>query len=175
VIDSVAILLSLDGGVSFPDTIATGEPNGSSYLWDVPDIDSKTARIKVMATDCALNEGVGASASDFTLWGSISGAERPDVAGTPPDVVLEIAGGNPISGESRIVLGLPVPAGVRLAVYDVAGRCLSNLVDGHLPEGYHAVRWSGYAPDGVRLGPGIYFLRLDSGRGIRTIKAVVAR
>jgi len=175
VIDSVAILLSLDSGLSFPDTIAAGEPNDLSYLWDVPDIDSKTARIKVVATDCAMNEGVGETASDFTLWGSISGAERPDIVGAPPDVVLEIAGGNPISGESRLVLGLPVPAEVKLAVYDVTGRCLSSIVDGYLPEGYHAVRWSGSTPDGVRLGPGIYFLRLDSGGGVRTVKAVVAR
>ena len=175
VIDSVAILLSLDSGFSFPDTIAAGEPNDLSYLWDVPDIDSKTARIKVVATDCALNDGVGASTSDFALWGSISGAERLDIAGTPPDVVLEIAGGNPVSGESRLVLGLPVPADVSLAVYDVTGRCLNNLVDGQLTEGYHAVRWSGLTPDGTRLGPGIYFLRLASGRDVRTVKAVVAR
>ncbi len=175
VIDSVAIMLSLDGGASFPDTIAAGEPNDSSYLWDVPDIDCNTARIKVVAADCALNEGAGISSSDFTLWGSTSGARLPDIAGTPAGVVLEIAGGNPISGESKIVLGLPVPAEVRLAVYDVTGRCLSSLVDGQLTEGYHAVRWSGLAPDGGRLGPGIYFLRLASGIDVRTVKAVVAR
>jgi hypothetical protein len=174
-IASVAILLSLDGGSTFPDTIASGEPNDSSYLWDVPDIDSGTARIKVVATDCALNEGTDISASDFTLWGSISGIARPDVEGRPPDLVLEIADGNPIHGESRIVFGLPVRADVRLAVYDIAGRCLGRLISGELGEGYHSVRWRGADPSGARLGPGIYFLRLDCGQNSRTVKAVLAR
>jgi hypothetical protein len=174
-IDSVTILLSLDGGIAFPDTIAAGELNDGSYLWDVPDIDSKTARIRVVAVDCALNEGEAVSASDFTLWGSISGAEYPDVSDMPSGISLEIRGGNPMGRESRVVFGLPVAAGVRLAVYDVAGRCLGNLVDGRLPEGYHAVRWSDCEPAGARLGPGIYFLRLVSGEDTRTVKAIVAR
>jgi len=173
-VDSVAILLSLDGGMTFPDTIASGEPDDSSYIWDVPDIDSGTARIKVVATDCAMNEGSGVSASDFTLWGSLSGVEHHDVAGAPQGVVLEISGGNPLDHGSRIVFGLPAPAGVRLAVYDVKGRCISSLVSGHLAEGYHAVRWPGSGPDGTKFGPGIYFVRLDSQTGSRTVKVVVA-
>jgi|GEM_PF-1503955 len=174
-IGSVTILLSLDGGMTFPDTLATGEPDDSSYLWDVPDIDSKTARIKVVAADCALNEGEGISASDFTLWGNISGVQRREMEGVPKEAVLEISGGNPVGGESQVVFGLPAPAGVRLAVYDVTGRCMGALVDGQLDEGYHAVRWRGSWPDGGRLGPGIYFVRLDSRMGTRTVKAVVAR
>jgi hypothetical protein len=173
VIDSVAILLSLDGGLTYSDTIATGEPNDSSYLWTVPDLDSKTARIKVVATDCAMNDGDDSSDSDFVLWGTISGVESPHVTGTPSGVVLEIAGGNPVGGSSRVLLGLPSAGRVRLAVYDVTGRCLADLMEGHLAEGYHAVRFGGQARDGTHLGPGVYFLRLKTERGSKTVKAVV--
>jgi hypothetical protein len=174
-VDSVTILLSLDGGMTFPVTIATGEPDDSSYLWDVPDIDSKTARIKVVATDCALNDGEGVSAADFTLWGSISGVASDRPVGIPAGVVLEISGGNPLAGDSRIVFGLPAPAGVKLALYDVTGRLIGGLVDGYVAQGYHSVRWRDSGPEGARLGPGVYFVRFESPAGSRTVKAVVAR
>jgi hypothetical protein len=109
------------------------------------------------------------------LWGTISGVERPVIADLPSGLVLEIAGGNPLVSGSRIVFGLPSPAEVKLDVYDVTGRRLAGLIEGHLPQGYHAVRWSGSASDDLRLGPGLYFLRLDSEAGCRTVKAVVAR
>jgi hypothetical protein len=173
VVDSVTILLSLDGGSTYPDTIATGEPNDSSYLWTVPDIDSKTARMKIVATDCAVNDGEDTSDFDFVLWGTTSGAESQRIAGTPAGLELRISGTNPIGAGSRIVLGLPSPARVRLAVYDVTGRCLADLIEGQLEEGYHAVSWSGLARDGTYLGPGLYFLRLDTERGSKTAKAVV--
>jgi hypothetical protein len=174
VIDSVAVLLSLDSGITFPHTIATGEVNDGSYLWNVPDIDSKTARIKIVATDCATNEGIDSSDSDFTLWGTTSGVEKPDMAGTPAAISLDVTGGNPVKGGTRLVFGLPYSANVRLAVYDVTGRCLSDLMHGYLPEGYHAVRWNCRAQDGSRLRPGLYFIRLDSDAGGRSAKVVVA-
>jgi hypothetical protein len=174
-VDSVAILLSLDGGLTYPDTIAAGEPNDSSYVWDVPDLDSKTARIKVVATDCALNEGEDVSDSDFVLWGTISGSDEPAETGIPPGIVLRISDGNPVYGGSRITFGLPFPGHVRLAVYDVAGRCLADLMEGSLEEGYHSIRWSAKTANGSPLSPGLYFLRLDTQRGGKTTKAVVAR
>jgi hypothetical protein len=173
VIDSVAILLSLDGGLTYPDTIATGEANDSSYLWSVPDVDSKTARIKIVAIDCAMNEGEDVSDSDFVLWGTVSGAPSPSVAAPLAGVMLEITGGNPVHAGSRVVFGLPAPGRVHLAVYDVSGRCLADLVKGYVDEGLHAVRWSGQGRDGSRLGPGLYFLRLDTDKGSRMAKAVV--
>jgi len=36
-VDSVSIYYSIDGGSTFPYTIATGEPNDSVYLWNVPE------------------------------------------------------------------------------------------------------------------------------------------
>jgi hypothetical protein len=174
VIESVAILLSTDSGTTFPDTIATGEANDSSFMWTVPDIDSKTARIRVAATDCASNQGTDISDGDFTLWGLISGIDVPDIAGNPAEVVLELEGGNPVHPDSRIVFGIPEAASVKLGIYDVAGRLVANVASGRLPAGYHAVHWGRETSAGLRLGPGIYFVRLDCERGSDTIKAVVA-
>jgi len=174
VIDSIAILLSLDGGLTYPDTVATGEPNDSSYLWVVPDVDSKSARIKIVATDCAMNYGDDLSDSDFVLWGSVSGIESPEMPKAVAGPVLEITGGNPIGTGSTIVFGIPCPGRIHLAIYDVSGRRLADLVKGYFEEGYHAVGWSGQGHDGSRLSPGIYFLRLKTEKGCRMAKAVVA-
>ena len=54
-VESIAILLSSDGGTSWPDTIAADEANDLCYVWDVPDISSDRARIKVVAVDGAEN------------------------------------------------------------------------------------------------------------------------
>jgi hypothetical protein len=172
---SVTILLSTDGGLTFPDTITTGELNDSSYTWIVPDVDSKTARVKVIGIDGAMNEGSDLSDSDFILWGATSGVGVAGRSGVPAETTLEITDGNPVSANSRIVFGLPASSHVSLDVYDVTGRLVSNLVQGPMSEGYHAIRWNGRVSRGISLSPGVYFLRLDCGEKSRTAKAVIAR
>jgi len=79
-VDSVSIYYSTDGGASFPDTIATGEVNDSTYVWTVPGTLSETCRVKVVAYDAAANEGSDVSDGDFTI------APPPDL--TPPEVTV---------------------------------------------------------------------------------------
>jgi hypothetical protein len=172
-IDSVAILLSTDSGLSFPDTIAGGLPNDSSFLWTVPDVDSKTARIKVVATDGGMNEGADLSDGDFTLWGTISGVEVPYASETPDHMTLTITGGNPIGSGSKIVLGVPTATHISLDIYDVGGRRVARLISGHVGRGYHTMPWAAASRHGADLGPGIYFLRLDSEVCCRTVKLAV--
>ncbi len=46
---SVDILLSADGGITFPTALAAGTPNDGSQAVTLPDINTSTARIKVQA------------------------------------------------------------------------------------------------------------------------------
>jgi hypothetical protein len=174
-VDSIAILLSTDGGATYPDTIASGEDNDGSFLWAVPDMDTKTARIKIVAVDGVLHEGYDESDADFTLWGTVSGV-RPRVTRDAPDeAVLNVSGGNPLAEEASIEFGVPEAAHVRLAVYDVSGRLVAGLVDDRVARGYHVMRWDGRTSAGRRAGAGIYFVRLGSDEGVRTAKVVIAR
>jgi hypothetical protein len=172
---SITILLSTDGGSTFPDTVAVGEINDSSFTWIVPDVDSKTARIKVVAIDGALKEGYDLSDGDFTLWGSISGVSGPWPEAKPTEVVLDISGGNPVSDGTGITFGIPGSAHVRMGLFDVTGRLIATLIDGRVAEGYHTVRWSSAVGDGIRPAPGIYFVRLECDWGSKTAKAILAR
>jgi hypothetical protein len=171
----ITILLSVDSGLTFPDTIASGEWNDGSYIWPVPDLDSRTARIKVVGADDAQNTGSDISDADFTLWGSTSGIDSRQFAGMPDEVVLDVASGNPSSSGWDIVFGLPVSGAVRVGVYAVTGRLVRMLVEGSRAEGYHVVSWDGTGELGRQLSPGIYFVRFESQESQRTAKIVVAK
>jgi hypothetical protein len=174
-VTSVTIVLSTDGGTSYPDTIAKDEDNDGSFLWTVPDVDSKTARIKVLAYDGVPHEGSDASDSDFTLWGSTSGVAGWDFTGVPARVVLRVVNGGVLTSGTEIVFGLPRQADVRIGIYDAAGRHLRDLVNGRREEGYHSLGWNWTGPITGTLSPGIYFLRLDTGQDALTAKVVIAR
>ena len=66
-VESVSLLLSRDGGSTFPDTIATGEPNDSSYVWLVPGTYSTRCVLKVVAYDAAGNSGQDDSDATFSI------------------------------------------------------------------------------------------------------------
>ena len=77
---------------------------------------------------------------------------------------------NPFVGETTLGFDLPQTSTVSLAVFDLLGRKVSNLIsDEALPAGRHEFRF-----DGGRLAPGVYFYRLRSGDASVTKRMVVA-
>lgn len=48
---------------------------------------------------------------------------------------------------------------VRIAVFDLTGRRVRELVNAFQPGGEHAMTWDGRADDGHRVRPGMYFIR----------------
>lgn len=77
--------------------------------------------------------------------------------------------------EVRLRLALPSRMAVRLAVYDIAGRRRSTLLDGELPGGVTEVTWDGRDPSGERVTSGVYFIRLTHAGGARMSKIVMIR
>ena len=80
---------------------------------------------------------------------------------------------NPATGANRIAFGLPAEARVRLAIYDVRGRLVRPLVDGVLPAGRHERAWDGTDTRGARVGPGVYFYRLEAPMGQRVERLIL--
>jgi len=173
-VTAVNIYLSLDGGTTYPETLATGEANDGVFTWTVEDLNSKAARIKVEALDAASNAGSDASDADFTLWGTTSGV-GPDVADVPAEVTLRVRDGNPITSVSHVVYGVPRAMHVTVGLYDVAGRMLARPVDMNAGAGYGSVEWSSFERRAPGLSSGIYFIRLDTDAGVRIAKVVLAR
>jgi len=174
-VTSIAILLSTDGGTTWPDTVAAGEANDSTYIWDVPDISSNMARIKVVAVDGAENQGIDVSDADFILWGTTAGVPVPAGPGVPEAQELAVLGGNPVGAVAQILYGVPQGSWVNLSIYDVRGRFIKGLVDAYRQAGYYSIDWDGAGRSGAGRGPGIYFARLECNGTRTTVKIVIAK
>jgi hypothetical protein len=64
---------------------------------------------------------------------------------------------------------------VRLAVYDLAGRRVSVLMEGPRDEGRYEAEWNGRSASGDRVASGVYFARLEVGGESVTRKVVLLR
>jgi hypothetical protein len=77
---------------------------------------------------------------------------------------------NPFNPTTSIAYSLQEPGAVRLNVYDIQGRHIQTLVDGHLPAGSHRVDFE--ARD---LPSGTYVYQLSTTRGTQTRKMVLVK
>ncbi len=70
---------------------------------------------------------------------------------------------NPFSAHTTIRFDLPSGAMVRLEVFDVSGRRVKVLAHHYYPPGYQAIEWDQRNDAGGRVGPGVYFYRIEAG------------
>ena len=66
-------------------------------------------------------------------------------------------------------------AGVDVAVYDIAGRRVTSLAQGTMPEGVHTVRWDLTSASRHRVSPGVYFCRLRVNGAQAAVERIVTR
>jgi hypothetical protein len=105
----------------------------------------------------------------ISLFGPIV-ARAADAAG--PLAILAVAP-NPTAGALRVEYATPRAGALRLQVLDLQGRRLATLVEGTRPAGRAQIVWT--AAGGRDLGPGVYFLRLDSGGRSDVRRFAIAR
>jgi immune inhibitor A len=170
-VDSVSILLSTDGGATFPTVLAHGEANDSSYVWTVAGPMSEHCRIRVLAYDASGYTGYDTSDSDFTIY---------DPAGViydrPVDFRIVSVKPNPTSAGAQIVFSSP-QRGAQVKVYDVAGRVVRALAvrAGEADGGAFEAFWDGTNSQGSAMSPGVYFVRVTSGVKTQTARITIAR
>ncbi|MFH1278158.1 MAG: FlgD immunoglobulin-like domain containing protein [Candidatus Eisenbacteria bacterium] len=93
----------------------------------------------------------------------------------PLRVVLAPNAPNPFNPATTIGYTLDRARPVRLAVYDQAGRLVSELVRGAGEPGSHTAVWDGRDRFGHEVGSGVYFYRLDAGPLSETRKMTLIR
>ena len=87
-VTAVDLKWSTNGGLSFPDTIATGVPNTGTYAWTVRGLPSATARVRVRAHDGGGNLGSDSSHVNFTIAGwTITASAGPNGSVSPAGAV----------------------------------------------------------------------------------------
>ena len=79
---------------------------------------------------------------------------------------------NPGPGVRTFAFTMGQAGSARLNVYDVSGRLVARLAEGPMAAGPHRVQWSGRTDAGAPVGTGIYFARLESTDGSRTLKVI---
>lgn len=82
---------------------------------------------------------------------------------------------NPAISTITFQYSLGKPADVKLSVYNILGQEVRSLSTGHQSAGNKTVQWDGYDNQGRRLGMGIYFCRLQTGKHTTAEKIILLR
>jgi hypothetical protein len=93
-------------------------------------------------------------------WNSASGVETPMPVATTrllPNVP------NPFNPMTEIRFELDRPQQVRVTVYDVTGRLVKVLADGHMESGPQTRIWQGRDSGGRQVPSGVYYVRMIAG------------
>ncbi len=82
---------------------------------------------------------------------------------------------NPFNPMTNIKFDLPRSSRVKLAVYDLAGRLVRELVNEDLGAATHTVRWDGTDQSGRRQASGVYYYRLVTDERVVTKKMTLVK
>jgi immune inhibitor A len=150
-VDSVSVLLSRDGGTTWPETLAHGEANDSSFVWTVTGPMSSHCRIRVVAYDRDGYTSYDTSDADFEIF-------------------------DPTATGAMIVFSAPTRA-ASAAIYDVTGRLVRSLAvaDRAGAQDTYQAYWDGRTSAGEAASAGVYFAMISSGGRSRTARVTMAR
>jgi len=118
----------------------------------------------------------GWNIDDVEIWG-MANATSDVGQGTEPvsAVRLEPARPNPFNPTTTIEFSLPAAGRASLAIYNVAGRRVVVLAEGHHEAGPHRIVWNGTDDSGHALPSGVYFARFEGGGEVATRKMVMVK
>ena len=77
---------------------------------------------------------------------------------------------NPFNNSTTFKIAVPIEGPLKLVIYDILGRKVTDLVNGSLTAGYHEVRWNAQT-----AASGIYFARLQSQEAVSIKKITLIK
>ena len=77
---------------------------------------------------------------------------------------------NPFNASTTIDFNLQISEYITLAIYDITGREVESLITGHSSAGQHSVVW-----DARDYASGVYFVKLEAGKSIKTQKLLLLK
>ena len=98
-----------------------------------------------------------------------------DIADEVLPVSIAPAMPNPFTSETRIAFSMSSAGDVRLSVYTPEGRLVTDIVDERMGPGSHSAVWNGRDSSGNKMGSGIYYYRLVTGKTMLTGKMILLR
>lgn len=152
---------------------ATLTVDGPGSLDDYLDLSNKGDWTLEVIDNIAGNTGtLNSWGLNFTLVRYVTPVE-----GVLPAMVTRLGPNvpNPFNPRTEISFDLARAGQTRLAIFDVRGMLVRQLIDEDLPAGPHTVRWDGQDHAGLAVASGTYFYRLESGTEIQARKMLLAR
>jgi M6 family metalloprotease-like protein len=161
------VYLGCGGGGGGGRFIALDAANGN-LIWDYAMPQAVSASAAVVPTR------VYVSADRLYCFAPDEAAAVSDGGEAQVEPGLEF-GPNPVRSSSIIQYAIGVESVVSLRVYDVRGRLVKSIYEGHRMPGRYKADWGGRNEDGLEVAAGIYFVRLDAGKLHISKKAVLVR
>jgi hypothetical protein len=116
-----------------------------------------------------------ASNTSFNMDSRVPDAATGVLAGRELDELRLESTPNPFAESTKLTFAVSRSQPVQLKVLDVTGRTIRTLVDGPVPAGPNSVRWDGRDSGGAQAASGVYFFRLVTDEGLKTIKSTYLR
>ena len=82
---------------------------------------------------------------------------------------------NPFNPVTIINYDLPKDAVIEIAIYDILGREVNNLVRGLKEAGYHTINWDSKDRYGNSVAAGVYFYQIRSHDFVKTRKMLLLK
>ncbi len=82
---------------------------------------------------------------------------------------------NPFNPQTEIRFELAKAGQARLTIYDVTGRRVKTMHDGHLDSGPHSLVWQGRDDGGRTVASGVYYLRMDTVESVQHRKMMLLK
>ncbi len=163
---NVKIMLSTDGGLTFPTVLAASTPNDGSEAVTLPAIDNSQARVKIEAIG---NIFFDMSNANFTITSSIG--IQPNQTGTPIEFGISQNFPNPFNPVTLFTYSLPKKSAVTVKVYDALGKEIAVLVNNEIKtEGFYNIEFNA-----IDLPSGIYYYRLEAGSFTESKKMILVK
>ncbi len=118
----------------------------------------------------------GTQLANFTLEHATTSVETSEEQETlPAQFELGANYPNPFNPSTMIYFGMPQAQAVRLAVYNVLGREVKELLNGYVEAGKHSLEWNSTDNAGKPVASGIYFYALQAGQTRLVRKMVLSK
>jgi agmatine/peptidylarginine deiminase len=176
--DSLLAYWRVTGSPSFTPVQMTAAATPDSFYAYIPaQAPGSTVEYYVLAADQSNRRSTRPPSAPLGWFKFFVGADPSDVTPMADGHGLELSPSrpNPFSGAATITFGLPAQSRVDLAVVDIRGRVVRNLLQSRMPAGRHMIRWDGRDAAGREAPNGLYLFRLQADGRTLTQRGVLIR
>ncbi len=158
--DSLSLFYSIDNGNNYTMITHGLSGNDTSYLWTVPNVNSDSCKIKIIAY------GPGWQYDESDGIFSITSTGMSEIATHSLAMTLSLkVFPSPVKSMSVIQYSLPVKGKVSIQLFDISGKLIKTLVNQEKNAGNYSLIWNGTDENNQKVSAGVYFCILKTDKG----------